>query len=76
MQNKRTVSFQRDQSGSFQWERSSHTMATHLVNDDGEFMQGLFNGLGQAIVGIPQQQQDNSQAQLQQLMQAQAKSLF
>ena len=51
-------------------------MATHLVNDDGEFMQGLFNGLGQAIVGILQQQQDNSQAQLQQLMQAQAKSLF
>ena len=35
-------------------------------------MQGLFNGLGQAIAGALQQQQDISQAQLQHLMQAQA----
>ena len=35
-------------------------------------MQGLFNGLGQALAGVMQQQQDTSQAQLQQLLQAQA----
>ena len=36
-------------------------------------MQGLFIGLGQALVGVLQQQQNTSQAQLQQLLQAQAK---
>ena len=35
-------------------------------------MQGLFNGLGKALAGVLQQQQDTSQAQLQQLLQAQA----
>ena len=47
-------------------------MAAHHVNDDREFMQGLFNGLGQATASAPQHQQDISWAQLQQLMQAQA----
>ena len=47
-------------------------MAARRVNDDREFMQGLFNGLGQAIAGVLQQQQDTSQAQLQQFLQAQA----
>ena len=40
-------------------------MAAHHVNNDREFMQGLLNGLDQAIVGVLQQQQDTSQAQLQ-----------
>ena len=35
-------------------------------------MQGLFDGLGQARAGVLQQQQDTSQAQLQQLLQGQA----
>ena len=49
-------------------------MAAHHVNDDREFMQSLFNRLGQAIAGAQQQQQqDTYQAQLQQLMQAQSK---
>ena len=48
-------------------------MATHHVNNDREFMQGPFNGLGQGIAFALQQQQNTSQAQQQQLMQAQAK---
>ena len=47
-------------------------MAARRVNDDRKFMQGLFNGLGQAPAGVMQQQQDTSQAQLQQFLQAQA----
>ena len=47
-------------------------MAARCINDDRKFMQGLFNGLGQATSGALQQQQDTSQVQLQQLMQAQA----
>ena len=46
-------------------------MAARHVNDDREFMQGLFNGLGQALAGVLQQQQETSQAQLQQFLQAQ-----
>ena len=45
-------------------------MASHHINNDRGFMQGLFNGFGQALV--LQQQQYTSQAQLQQLLQAQA----
>ena len=47
-------------------------MAAHHINDDRVFMQGLFNGLGQALTGFLQQQQNISQAKLQQLLQAQA----
>ena len=35
-------------------------------------MQRLFNGFGWDLVGVLQQQQDTSQAQLQQILQAQA----
>ena len=47
-------------------------MAAHPVNDDREFMWSLLDGLGQAIAGALQQQENTSQAQLQQLIQAQA----
>ena len=49
-------------------------MAACHISDEREFMQGLFNGLGQAIAGALQQQPDTFQVQLQQLMQAQAES--
>ena len=40
-------------------------MAFCHINDDREFMQGLYKGLGQAIAIALKQQQDTSQAQLQ-----------
>ena len=47
-------------------------MTNSCINYDREFIQRLFDGLGQAIAGAMQQNKDASQAQLQQLMQAQA----
>ena len=63
--------FNSHQTGS---EGSSQTMTDCYVNYDREIRQGLFNGLGHAIIASAlQQEQVTSQAQLQQLMQAQAK---
>ena len=50
----------------------THNRAAHCVNNDRDFMQGPYNRLGQALAGVLQQQQDTSQAQLQQLLQVQA----